>query len=41
MSDSALVRSASGLRRLLGQPRRFDIKPAAPAIRYAFNSRKT
>jgi hypothetical protein len=33
MIDSALVRTASGLRRLLERPRRFEIKPAGPSVR--------
>jgi hypothetical protein len=32
MIASALVRTSSGLPRLLGRPRRFEIKPAGPAV---------
>jgi len=34
-------RSPSGLRRLLRRPRRFEIKPLGPSVRYAFNNRNT
>jgi hypothetical protein len=38
---STVRRTASDLRRLLGQPRRFEIRPFAPSARYAFNNRNT
>jgi hypothetical protein len=41
ISASAACRTASGLRRLLRRPRRFEITPVAPSARYAFNSRNT
>ena len=33
MIANALSRSSSGLRQLLGQPRRFEIRPVAPSDR--------
>ena len=37
----ALFRSSSGLHRLLARPRRFEIRPVAPSLRYASTSRNT
>ena len=37
----AALRSAVGLRQLLGRPRCFDIRLARPALQYAFNRRNT
>src|SRR5207248_9747813 len=38
---NASSRTSSGLRRLLGRPRRREIRPVAPSLRYAFSSRNT